>query len=47
MFICLKINGGWFDSLCNYVISLLILQKVGTVRSIRKTAGDIEMVDDV
>ena len=30
--ICLKIDGGWFDSLCIYVISLLVcmyVKKIG------------------
>ena len=36
--ICLKIDGGWFDSLCIYTVSLGLQRKI---------KGDIEIVDDL
>ena len=42
--ICLKIDGGWFDSLCIYAISGL--QKDRYV-ALERLKGDIEIVDDL
>ena len=41
--ICLKIDGGWFDSLCDFVVGLA----KRSVRSIRRIEGNMEIVDDL
>ena len=46
--ICLKNDGGWFDSLCIYVICDVVVGLAKrSVRSIRKIEGDIQIVDDL